>query len=190
MTKNLVIILLSAILIVMLLFTCSRPEPKPPAITAPKVVVIMDTIWGDTLKFYRETVKLQKRIDGLTKQLSFTKNELHDAEQAVNDILQSLPKNDTTDLLKQIVIIKDSLIHSAFTQLDSIITLKDNQLTAAKQLKQDLLKSINELEQGSLQKDEIISYWKKEAKKQKRNKVLFKIATGVAALFIIDKALQ
>jgi len=191
MTKNYIIFLLSAALIIIVLFfTCEKP-PKPiPIITVPNVITVMDTVWGDTTKFYKESLKLNKRIDSLTNRLGTTKHKLSEAEQTVNNILNNLPKNDTTYLLKQIIITKDSLTHRAFVQLDSIIVLKDSQFIASQRLKSDLLKSINLLEQGSLQKDDIIKYWRKEAKKQKRNKVLFKIATGVAAIFIINKVIQ
>lgn len=194
--KNWIIIgLTAALLIVLFFFTCNKKsEEKKKYI--PVVATIEKKVKFDSTQYHKSIDSLQEIEANLYKKVYEQKGDLKTAQALVVELLNQPPEySDTAKLLAQIEILKsanatkDSICNSTIVTQDSLIQEKENKYQASVEFQSKQRASINELINSNKEADNQIKSLTKQVKKQKANKVLYKIIAGVAIVYGVSKSL-
>ena len=196
--KWIIVGLVAAFLITLFFFTCNKKsDPKPKYIPIVKLVekkIKLDsTVYWKTIdSIQRNELKWKNKFKEADGDLDLAEKQMNDILNNADYIIDSSGKEELKAQVENLKVInarKDSLCHAANDSRDSLIAEKENKYQASLDFQAKQRQSINDLIENSKAADTEIKSLNKQVRKQKANKVLYKIIAGAAIIYGTYKSL-
>lgn len=197
--KNWLILgLLTALIVVLFFFTCNKSS-APKAKYIPVVSIVEKKLKTDSVQYFKSIDSIKKIELKWKNKYIQADGDLSLAEQQMNDMLNSaeviIDSSDNEELKAQLEELKalnegkDILVHIAISSRDSLIQEKENKYLASLEFQSKQRQSINELINSNKASDSEIKHLNKQVRKQKANKVLYKVIAGAAIILAAKQSL-